>query len=297
VEYLQTGYGVSERRACRVLVSARSTQRYRSVADRREALRLRLRELAASRPNWGYRRLTLLLRRQGWSANHKLVYRLYKEEALGLRRRRPRRRVSAARREMAPTPTRCNESWGMDFMSDQLYSGRPIRILTIVDQYSRESLALRAGSRLTGDDVVTVLQGLIQARGIPLRIKVDNGPEFTSKVLDQWAYWNGVTLDFSRPGKPADNGRTEAFNGRLRAECLNEHWFLSVADAQERLDAWRADYNGERPHGALKNQTPNGFAQQAGDGCLKAAPQTRKTRPKRPRSNGRKRLLQATNSH
>jgi putative transposase len=178
----------------------------------------------------------------------------------------------------------------MDFMADQLYSGRSIRILTIVDNYSRESLALRAGLRLTGDDGVTVLQGLIQARGIPMSIKVDNGPEFTSKVLDQWAYWNGVTLDFSRPGKPADNGRTEAFNWRLRAECLNEHWFLSVADAQEHLDAWRADYNGERPHGALKNRTPKEFAQQAGRGHPQAVPQARKAKPQRPIGNGRKQL-------
>jgi putative transposase len=239
--------------------------RYRSVASRRDELRMRLRELAASRPNWGYRRLALLLRREGWRVNHKLVYRLYGEEGLGLRRRRPRRRVSAVRRENVPAPSRCNESWGMDFMADQLYSGRPLRILTIVDNYSRESLALRASVQFTGDDVVTVLQGLIQERGIPSSIKVDNGPEFTAKVMDQWAYWNGVMLDFSRPGKPSDNGRTEAFNGRLRAECLDEHWFLSVADAQERLDAWRADYNGERPHGALRNMTPADFARQAAE--------------------------------
>jgi putative transposase len=271
--------------------------RYRSVAGRRDELRMRLRELAASRPNWGYRRLALLLRREGWRVNHKLVYRLYAEEGLGLRRRRPRRRVSAVRRQNVPAPSRCNESWGMDFMADQLYSGRPLRILTIVDNYSRESLAVRAGVQFTGDDVVTVLQGLIQERGIPASIKVDNGPEFTAKVMDQWAYWNGVMLDFSRPGKPSDNSRTEAFNGRLRAECLNEHWFLSVADAQERLDAWRADYNGERPHGALKNRTPEEFAQAAGGGSPRAAPKAAKTRPKRPQGNGRKGVPQAANSH
>jgi len=265
VQYLQTGYGVSERRACRVLVSARSTQRYQSVADRREALRLRLRELASSRPNWGYRRLTLLLRRQGWPANHKLVYRLYKEEALGLRRKVPRRRVSAARRENVPVPSRCNETWSMDFMADQLYSGRPIRILTIVDSYSRESLALQVGYRLTGEDVARVLNEVVRQRGIPTSIRVDNGTEFTSKAMDQWAYWHGVTLDFSRPGKPTDNGLIEAFNGRLRAECLNEHWFLNVADAQEKLEAWREDYNGQRPHGSLENMTPEEFAQRSGN--------------------------------
>jgi len=224
---------------------------------------MRLRDLAASRPNWGYRRLGLLLRREGWGANHKLVYRLCQEEGLGLRRRRPRRRVSAARRENVSTPNRCNESWSMDFMADQLYSGRPLRIFTIVDNFSRESLALRTGFRLTGEDVVEVLNGLIRERGIPSSIRVDNGTEFTSRVLDQWAYCNSVTLDFSRPGKPTDNGLIEAFNGRLRAECLNEHWFLSVADAQEILDTWRKDYNSERPHGALKNMTPDEFAKQA----------------------------------
>lgn len=263
MEYLQTGYGVSERRACQVLISSRSTQRYHSVADRHEALRLRLRELAASRPNWGYRRLTLLLRREGWPANHKLVYRLYKEEALGLRRKVPRRCVSAARRENVPAPSRCNETWSMDFMADQLYSGRSIRILTIVDNYSRESMALRAGFRLTGEDVAGVLNEVIGRRGVPTNIRVDNGTEFTSKAMDQWAYWKGVTLDFSRPGKPTDNGLIEAFNGRLRAECLNEHWFLNLADAQQKLDAWREDYNGERPHGALKHMTPADFARQA----------------------------------
>jgi putative transposase len=265
VEYLQTGYGVSERRACRVLEAPRTTQRYQSVADRREALRLRLRELAASRPNWGYRRLTLLLRRDGWPANHKLVYRLYKEEALGLRRKLPRRRVSAARRENVPAPSRCNETWSMDFVADQLYSGRPIRILTIVDRYSRESLALRAGFRLTGEDVAAVLNEVIPVRGIPRSIRADNRTEFTSRAMDQWAYWHGVTLDFSRPGKPTDNGLIEAFNGRLRAECLNEHWFLNLADARDRLDAWREDYNGTRPHGSLENMTPEEFAQWDGN--------------------------------
>jgi len=248
-----------------VLEAPRTTQRYQSVADRREGLRLRLRELASSRPNWGYRRLTLLLRREGWPANHKLVYRLYKEEALGLRRKLPRRRVSAARRENVPVPSRCNETWSMDFMADQLYSGRPIRILTIVDSYSRESLALRVGYRLTGEDVAGVLNEVVRQRGIPTRIRVDNGTEFTSQAMDQWAYWHGVTLDFSRPGKPTDNGLIEAFNGRLRAECLNEHWFLNMADAQEKLDAWRDDYNGQRPHGSLENMTPEEFAQRGGN--------------------------------
>jgi putative transposase len=230
---------------------------------------MRLRALAASRPNWGYRRLTLLQRRQGWAANHKLVYRLYKAEALGLRRRRPRRRVSAARREKVAVPSRCNQTWSMDFMADQLYSGRPVRILAIVDNYSRESLALQAGFRLTGEDVAGALDTLVRQRGIPTSIRCgpqvrrDNGTEFTSQAMDHWAYSHGVTLDFSRPGKPTDNGLIEAFNGRLRAECLNEHWFLTLGDVQDHLDAWREDYNGERPHSALQNMTPREFARLA----------------------------------
>lgn len=254
--YLRVGYEVSERRACEALGFPRSTQRYESTADRRDELRIRLRDLARARPNWGYRRLGLLLRREGWEVNHKLVYRLYREEGLGLRRHKPRRRVAAARREMLPGPQRRDERWSLDIMEDQLYSGRPIRVLTIVDNFTRESPALRVGFRLTGDDVVEVLNGVIRERGVPASLRIDNGPEFTSKVLDQWAYWNGVVLDFIRPGKPTDNAIMEAFNSRLRQECLNEHWFLSLADAQERVEEWRRDYNEVRPHSSLGNLTP-----------------------------------------
>jgi putative transposase len=160
-------------------------------------------------------------------------------------------------------PQQTNETWSMDFMADQLYSGRSIRILTLVDTYSRECLALRVGVTLKGDDVVETLNEVIRHRGAPRTIRVDNGTEFTSVVMDQWAYWNGVTLDFSRPGKPQDNAIIEAFNSRFRQECLNEHWFLSVADAQQRVDAWREHYNTERPHSALGNIAPEAFARQA----------------------------------
>jgi len=243
-----------------VLGFPRGNHRYRSRADRREELRGRLRDLAGVRLSYGYRRLGSLLRREGWRANHKLVFRLYCEEGLGLRRRRPRRRVSAARRVKVAPPQQANETWSMDFMSDQLYSGRWLRILTLVDNYSRECLALRVGVSLKGDDVVEVLNEVIQERGAPRSIQVDNGTEFASVVMDQWAYWNGVTLDFSRRGKPQDNALVEVFNSRFRQECLNEHWFLSVADAQEKIEAWRNHYNGERPHSALGNLAPEDFA-------------------------------------
>ncbi len=253
-------YGVSERRACRALGFSRSTQRYRSIADRREELRIRLRDLAAARPSYGYRRLWLLLRREGWTVNHKLVARLYREEGLALRKRKPKRRVSAARREGVPTPGETNESWSMDFMADALYSGRQIRVLTIVDNFSRESLAIRVGFSLKGDDVVEVLNGLLRERGRPRSIRVDNGTEFTSVVMDQWAYWNNVELDFTRPGKPTDNAFIESFNSRFRQECLNEHWFMSLVDAQEKAESWRQDYNANRPHSSLGNMTPEEFA-------------------------------------
>ena len=271
VVYLEVGYEVSQRRACSTLGFARSSHRYRSVADRRDAMRIRLRDLAASRPSYGYRRLYLLMRREGWAVNHKLVYRLYREEGLSLRKKSPKRRVSAARRQAVPKPVTTNQSWSMDFVSDQLYSGRAIRVLTIVDNFSRESLALKVGLSLKGEDVAETLNALAEKRGLPASIRVDNGTEFTSVVMDQWAYWNKVTLDFTRPGKPTDNAFIESFNSRFRQECLNENWFLSVADAQEKVESWRLAYNADRPHSSLGNLTPEEFAEQANDRCFEPA--------------------------
>jgi putative transposase len=151
----------------------------------------------------------------------------------------------------------------MDFMADQLFSGRRFRVLTLVDNFTRESLALRAGQRLTGDHVVEILEEVTRRRGMPKTIRVDNGPEFVSRSLDLWAYWNGVELDFSRPGKPTDNALIESFNGKFREECLNQHWFLSLAEAQERIDSWRRDYNQQRPHSSLGGLAPVEFAAQA----------------------------------
>ena len=264
MEYVRLAYDVSERRGCSVLGFARSTHRYTSVADGQDMLRTRIRELSFSRPHYGYRRVHVMLLREGWEVNHKRTYRLYREEGLCMRRTKPRRRVSAARREQLPRPVKTNESWSMDFMSDQLYSGTSIRVLTIVDNFSRESLSLRVGRSLGAEQVVDELNRVTAARGVPRSIRVDNGTEFTSRLVDQWAYWNGVTLDFSRPGRPMDNGHIEAFNGRLRAECLNEHWFLSVADAQDRIEQWRVDYNSNRPHGALGYRTPLEVARSSG---------------------------------
>jgi putative transposase len=168
--------------------------------------------------------------------------------------------VAARKRMDRPVATRKNECWSMDFVSDQLFDGRRIRVLTIVDNHTRESLALHVDQRVRGMDVAQVLEGVVDHRGRPDSIRVDNGPEFISKDLDRWAYWNKVKLDFSRPGKPTDNAFIESFNARLRAECLNEHWFLTLVDAREKIESWREDYNLRRPHSSLGNLTPAEFA-------------------------------------
>ena len=253
-------YDVSERRVCGVLGLWRGTCRYKSVADEQAALRIRLRDLAYSRASYGYRRLHILLEREGWRVNHKRVYRLYKQEGLMMRPKKPRRHVTACRRMERVEATVPNEGWSMDFMSDELCDGRRIRLLTLVDNFTRESLAIEVDFHLGGHRVVEVLQRLGKTRDLPKTIRVDNGPEFISKVLDQWAYLNGVELDFSRPGKPTDNAFIESFNGRLRQECLNENWFLSLEDVREKVEVWREEYNRHRPHGALDNLSPMEFA-------------------------------------
>ncbi len=257
---MKISYRVSERRACSVLLFPRSTMRYESLADPQIALRMRLRDLALARVGYGYRRLHILLWREGWRVNHKRVYRLYREEGLGMRRRSPRRRKACLRRKLRPLASEKNECWSMDFMSDQLFEGRRIRLLTIVDNHTRESLAIHVATRIRGSKVVEILEGAVRQHGKPRTIQVDNGPEFISKDVDLWAYWNHVKLDFSRPGKPTDNAYIESFNARFRLECLNEHWFLSLEDAQEKIEEWRLDYNETRPHSSLGNVTPNEFA-------------------------------------
>ncbi len=254
-----TSYQTSERQALEAFGWARSTHRYQSVADPQDALRIRLRDLAGVRIGFGYRRLHVVLRREGWQVNHKRVYRLYRQEGLGLRKKVPRRRVASVKREIRPTATSQNECWSMDFVSDQLYDERRLRVLTLLDNHTRESLALYPSQRIRGIDVVQVLEQVTRENGFPKRIKVDNGPEFISKDLDRWAYWNHVELDFSRPGKPSDNALIEAFNSRFRQECLNQHWFLSLEDARTKIEAWRRSYNSERPHSALDYRTPEEF--------------------------------------
>jgi putative transposase len=222
---------------------------------------MRIRDIAQARVSYGCRRIHILLQREGWKVNHKRVYRLYKLEGLVMRPKRPRRHVSASRRMIRATANHPNESWSMDFMSDELYNGQRIKLLTLVDNFTRESLVIEVSDRLGGQKLVEILMQVVQEKGLPKTIRVDNGPEFTSKILDQWAYLNGVELDFIRPGKPTDNALIEAFNGRFRQECLNESWFLSLEDAREKVEEWRQHYNLERPHGALGNRPPVEFAE------------------------------------
>ena len=196
--------------------------------------------------------------------NHKRVRRLYREEGLNLRIKRPRRHVSAAHRVERSTVTAPNDVWSMDFVSDALFDGRRLRALTLLDVYTREALAIEVDQGIKSEQVVAVLDAVTAGRGAPKRIRVDNGPEFASNALDRWAYHNGVVLDFSRPGKPTDNSFIESFNGRLREECLNAHWFLSLDDARAKIEVWRVFYNESRPHSALGDRTPREFASQAG---------------------------------
>ena len=263
VAWLRRAYQVSERRVCGATGFARSSHRYRSTADPQDELRLRLKELAAARVRYGYRRLHVRLRREGWPINAKRVYRLYNEEGLSIRPKTPRRRRSTRYRSGRSAIERANDCWAMDFMADSLCDGRSFRILTRVDGHSRESLATVPRPSFRAQQVVEILNGLIQTRGKPHAIRCDNGLEFAGRVLDQWAYWHDVELDFSRPGKPTDNASIEAFNARLRAECLNASWFLSMHDARDRIESWRHDYNTARPHSALGNLTPRAFARQA----------------------------------
>jgi putative transposase len=256
VGLLQERYGVSERRACRVVGISRSSRRYEPKPRADEpALRQRLRELAAERRRFGYRRLHLLLAREGIAVNHKRVERLYHDEGLTVRRR-SRKRVAAADRTPVLLPTAPNEQWSLDFVSDALAWGRRIRLLAVVDAVTREALAIEVDTSLPGERVVRVLEQLATDRGVPNAIVLDNGPELTGRALDQWAYGRGVQLRFIQPGKPVQNAFAESFVGRLRDECLNEHWFTSLADARRIVEAWRRDYNAVRPHSGLGYRTP-----------------------------------------
>ncbi len=250
---------MSERRACGLARMDRSSFRYRARRSDDGPLRHRLRELAAERPRYGYRRLHILLCREGVRVNRKRIQRIYREEELMVRRKK-RKRVAQMPRQAMPVPDRPNVRWSIDFMQDTLADGRTFRLLNIVDDFTREAVAIEVATSIPGDRVVRVLERLRFTRGLPEILVSDNGPEFTSRALDAWAYQNGVRLHFIQPGKPVQNAFVESFNGRVREECLNESWFTNLLDAKRQIEAWRIDYNRTRPHSSLGNQTPEEFA-------------------------------------
>jgi putative transposase len=248
-------------RACGLVGISRSLFRYESRRSGEDAeLTGRMTAIAAQKRRYGYRRIHVLLQLEGWLANHKRIWRLYSKAGLSVRKRR-RKRIAAVERTPLPSPTGPNQSWSMDFVSDGLAYGRRFRCLNVVDDYTRECLAIEVDTSLPGLRVKQVLQRLSEIRGLPASITVDNGPEFAGKALDAWAYEAGVTLSFIRPGKPVENAYIESFNGRFRDECLNEHWFMTMRHARSLIESWRIEYNTERPHSSLGYLTPEQFAQ------------------------------------
>lgn len=260
VDYLLNDYKVSERRACRLVKFARSSHRYKPLEDPRdELLRVRIKEIAEVRRRFGYRRIHVMLLREGIKVNHKRVQRIYREEKLSLRTKNRKKRVTHLR--VAKEPAReANHRWSMDFTQDEFIDGRKFRSLNIVDDFTRECVAIEVDISLQGVRVASVLDQVATTRALPKSIVCDNGPEFAGKALDAWAHGRGISLDFIRPGKPVENAYIESFNGKFRDECLNSEVFLSLKDAQAKIEIWRRDYNCNRPHSSLGNLTPDEFA-------------------------------------
>ena len=251
---------VSERRACEVVQLNRSTMRYVGHGRDNTALLMRLWELAEARPRFGHMRLHVLLRREGWKANKKRTYRLYREEGLSVRTKKRKKRASHLR-VVPALPAAPNERWSMEFVADSLDSGKRFRALTVVDVFTRECLAIEADFGLNGRKVARALDAAAVTRGYPKTITVDNGSEFYSKEMDSWAWLHGVRLDFIRPGKPVENAFIESFNGRLRDECLNGEIFRDLNAARARLVEWKRDYNEDRPHSSLGGIPPREVAE------------------------------------
>ena len=268
VGHLRQAWGSSERHGCKVTGFVRSVIRYRPRRDSDDALREQLRALAGRLTRAGYRTLHDQLTKAGVAVNHKRVYRLYREEGLAVRRRSRKRRAAGPRQPMA-LPQGLNERWSMDFVSDTLADGRTFRVLSILDDFSRECLALEVDHGLPAARVTRVLDRVLLDRGRPACLVMDNGPEFRSHDLDVWATHRKVELHFIRPGRPMENAFVESFHGKFRDECLNTHWFESLADARCTIEAWRCWYNTERGHSSLGRATPFEFALRAG---LRASP-------------------------
>lgn len=256
---LLKAHGLSERRACKLTASPRSTVRYRSIKPKDAVLRQRIKELADRHRRFGHPRIHILLRREGFGANHKKTHRIYCEERLQVRKRKSKRRTAIARQPMV-IPDVVNERWSMDFLHDQLSNGRRIRVLNVIDDYSRQCLASVVDTSISGVRVARELDRLIAWNGRPLNIVCDNGTEFTSMAMFDWSKRTGVGLQFIRPGKPNENAFIESFNGRQRDECMNESLFSTLQEARGIIEEWRQNYNQYRPHSALNWLTPDEFA-------------------------------------
>jgi putative transposase len=261
--HIATSFGLSIRRSCSLIGIWRSSFVYKDKDKRPDeaVIKARLKELAQKRRRFGCPRLHVMLRREGFMINHKRTERIYKEEGLLLRIRRRKKMASTLRAEV-PRPTHPNHIWSMDFMKDALAIGRKIKVLPIIDEYTKKCFHIEVDTSITGVRVTRILNDIALKEGLPEIIIVDNGPEFISNAVDAWAYQRGVKLFFITPGKPVENMYMESFNGKLRDECLNEHWFLSLEYARQIVEAWRVDYNTERPHSSLDNLTPEEFIQQ-----------------------------------
>jgi putative transposase len=249
---------LSERRTCKLLEVDRSSYRYEPQPDRNAVLRQELITLARQKPRYGYRRLGVLLERRGVRANHKRLYRIYRQEQLAVRRLR-RKRLARPAMPVAML-NRANQEWSMDFVMDGLATGRALRLLTVVDNYTRECLAIEVDSCLSSQRVTRVLEWVMEQRGTPEGVRCDNGPEFTSRHFLAWCEERRIGLLHIQPGRPMQNGYVESFNGRLRDECLNANWFSTLADARQKIELWRNDYNQQRPHSSLGYRTPTEFA-------------------------------------
>lgn len=263
--WAQGEHAISMRRSCRLFGVRSSSYYYRRCGREDGALLEAIRQVARERRRWGCPRITDRLRRLGYRDNHKRIERIYRAAGLQVRRRL-RKRTARGDREPLIQPTGVNQVWAMDFMSDQLADGRRIRFLNILDVYSRECLRIEADRSLPGLRVIRALEELRETRSLPERLMTDNGPEFTCRAMDQWAHARDVKLQFIEPGRPMQNGYIESFNGKVRDECLNQHWFRDVEDARQLTEEYRTDYNQQRPHSALGNQTPEEFARRAAGG-------------------------------
>jgi len=261
VDYLQQVHHASGARACGLIQLAVSSYYYQPHSTRDDApLRAALRRHAHTRRRWGYRRLLVLVRREGFTDNHKRVQRLYRAEGLQVRRRQRRKQRLPRGGSRPETPTQPNQRWSLDFVHDRLINGRALRLLTVVDDHTRECLWIEADTSLPGARVARVLDQLVELRGRPAQVLTDNGPEFAGLTLDRWAHQHQVHQRFIDPGKPSQNGHIESFNGKLRDECLNEHEFRDLGHARELLEAFQHDYNHLRPHSSLDNLTPAEYA-------------------------------------